>query len=95
MLPGYVGADLAALAREALLHAIQGQSQVLFDSNNNPSDINITVSMEHFVRAMGSVTASMARDQRFDLGSASWDDVGGLKDVKQELMEVVPYDSTD
>ncbi|KAJ2488373.1 hypothetical protein IWW37_004873 [Coemansia sp. RSA 2050] len=72
---GYVGADLAALCREAALLAV-GKG---------------TVTMAEFSMAMRSMTASTRRGLGVDVADTKWEDVGGLDDVKQQLKQAVEW----
>ena len=89
---GYVGADLAALCREAALAAMRAGCDA--------------VGREHFFSALQRVTPSTRRTRDAvavsnaeDSGSASgaastaptWDDIGGLESVKQELREALEW----
>lgn len=75
---GYVGADLAALCREAALAAMREGAEA--------------VAAPHFARAMCSVVPSTRRATAVaGVGGVTWDDIGGLEDVKRELREAVEW----
>ncbi|KAI9013080.1 P-loop containing nucleoside triphosphate hydrolase protein [Gaertneriomyces semiglobifer] len=76
---GYVGADLAALCREAALDAI----------NHSPEATAIT--QASFQHAMHICGASTQRDSVVRFSKTSWDEIGGLEDVKQSLRQMVEW----
>ncbi|KAJ2475884.1 hypothetical protein EV174_005117, partial [Coemansia sp. RSA 2320] len=76
MTAGYVGADLAALCREA-----GGQAIV----QRRP------VTMDDFGRAMRTVTASTRRGLAVEVADTQWSDVGGLDDIKRKLRQAVEW----
>lgn len=73
---GYVGADLEALCREAARLAYRRSS----NSNDNGSMLSIR--MEDWVSAKSLVGPSMTRGVAKEVLKVSWDDIGGLKDLK-------------
>lgn len=73
---GYVGADLEALCREAARLAYRRSS----NSNDNASMLRIR--MEDWVSAKSLVGPSMNRGIAKEVSKVSWDDIGGLKDLK-------------
>lgn len=73
---GYVGADLEALCREAARLAYRRSS----NSSDNTSMLRIR--MEDWVSAKSLVGPSMTRGVAKEVSKVSWDDIGGLKDLK-------------
>ena len=47
--------------------------------------------MENFRYAMGKSTPSAIRETVVEVPTVTWDDVGGLENVKRELQELVQY----
>ncbi len=99
---GFVGADIAALCREAAMVALR-RSEVLqkIDAETNtyfeiPIDIlnNINIEKEDFFDAMKNVQPSVLREVLIEKPNIKWSDVGGLEDVKQRLMEMVEWPLT-
>lgn len=91
---GFVGADLAALSREAALNSIQNS----FDGDDTTvEDVlegeveQIDVTMEQFNHAMGSVEPTALRSMSTKTPSITFDDVGGLDDEKQQMEEIVAW----
>merc|ERR1719517_118435 len=52
---------------------------------------SLAVSMENFRYAMGKSTPSAIRETVVEVPTVTWDDVGGLENVKTELQELVQY----
>jgi len=91
---GFVGADLAALAREAGMRALRRIVPELdLDVESIPVEIlnKIEVVNEDFVDALRELEPSAMREVLVESPNVRWEDIGGLKDVKQELMEAVEW----
>merc|ERR1712183_900110 len=91
---GHVGADLAALCSEAALQQIRGKMD-LIDMEEETIDAEVmdslAVTMEDFKFAMGASNPSALRETVVEVPNISWNDVGGLENVKRELQELVQY----
>jgi len=91
---GYVGSDIAALCSEAALQQIRERMD-LIDLDEETIDAEVldllAVSMENFRFALGSSNPSALRETVVEIPNVSWDDVGGLENVKRELQELVQY----
>ncbi|CAI9268062.1 unnamed protein product [Lactuca saligna] len=91
---GYVGADLAALCTEAALQCIREKMDVI-DLEDESIDAEILNSMavtnEHFATALGTSNPSALRETVVEVPNVSWEDIGGLENVKRELQETVQY----
>ncbi|GMN24981.1 hypothetical protein TIFTF001_000767 [Ficus carica] len=91
---GYVGADLAALCTEAALQCIREKMDVI-DLEDETIDAEILNSMAvtnvHFQTALGTSNPSALRETVVEVPNVSWNDVGGLENVKRELQETVQY----
>lgn len=91
---GYVGADLAALCTEAALQCIREKMDVI-DLEDDTIDAEILNSMavtnEHFQAALGFSNPSALRETVVEVPNVSWQDIGGLDNVKRELQETVQY----
>ncbi|RMF55814.1 AAA family ATPase [Candidatus Woesearchaeota archaeon] len=92
---GFVGADLASVAREAAmillrrlmpelkLHEEEAIGRELLEK------LNIT--QKDFMDALKVVRPSALREVLIEVPNVKWEDVGGLDDVKQELIEAVEW----
>ena len=91
---GYVGADLAALCTEAALQCIREKMDVI-DLEDDSIDAEIlnsmSVTQEHFKTALGHSNPSALRETVVEVPNVSWEDIGGLENVKRELQEIVQY----
>merc|ERR1711981_1348569 len=91
---GHVGSDLAAICSEAALQQIRGKMDLidLEDDNIDAEILNsLAVTMEDFRFAMGKSTPSAIRETVVETPNVSWEDIGGLENVKKELQELVQY----
>lgn len=90
---GFVGADLAALSREAALDAIQKSfgDDVSVEDVLNGEITEIQVTMEQFNRAMSRVEPTALRSMSTKTPSTTYEDVGGLENEKQQMEEIVAW----
>lgn len=81
---GYVGADLCALCREAAMNAIREMAKGSGEQ---------TVKMKHFYEALKAVGPSCLRSSlgRTDLTPVSWEQIGGLDNVKLKLIQSIEW----
>merc|ERR1712130_905640 len=91
---GHAGADLAALCSEAALQQIR-EKMDLIDLEDETIDAEVldslAVTMADFRYAMGKSTPSAIRECVVEVPTVTWQDVGGLENVKRELQELVQY----
>ncbi|AJC71012.1 ATPase AAA [Thermococcus guaymasensis DSM 11113] len=93
---GFVGADLAALAREAamvVLRRLIQEGKVSPEQERIPPEVlqELRVREEDFYEALKMVEPSALREVLIEVPNVHWDDIGGLEDVKQELREAVEW----
>ncbi len=91
---GFVGADLAQLCMEAALRCIREKMYAIdVDADTLPVELlnSFAVTQDHFQRALSLCNPSSLRETLVEVPTVSWDDVGGLENVKQELHEMVQY----
>ncbi|XP_022149087.1 cell division control protein 48 homolog B [Momordica charantia] len=81
---GFVGADLEALCREAAMAALQRCS----GTNENAT---LTLTTEDWKHARSVVGPSMTRGVTVEVPNVTWDDIGGLKDLKKKLQQSVEW----
>ncbi|KAJ0980169.1 hypothetical protein J5N97_008424 [Dioscorea zingiberensis] len=82
---GYVGADLEALCREAARFAHRRCSIAGMGENE------LLVTMEDWDLARSEVGPSITRGVAKEVSKVSWDDIGGLKDLKRKLQQAVEW----
>lgn len=91
---GFVGSDLASLCTEAALQQIRDKMD-LFDPDDDTIDAEILASMEvtqdNFNFALEKTNPSALRETVIESPKVSWNDIGGLEEVKSELQELVQY----
>ncbi len=91
---GFVGADLSALCKEAAMSALR---RILPNINLKEKIIDpkvietLVVNMEDFRNALRFVEPSAMREVLVEIPKITWNDVGGLEDVKQNLREMVEW----
>ncbi|HII41172.1 MAG TPA: CDC48 family AAA ATPase [Thermoplasmata archaeon] len=88
---GFVGADLAALAREAAMKALRRYLPDIDLEKPIPAETleKMRVLPEDFKNALKEVEPSAMREVLVEIPKISWNDVGGLGDVKLKLREAV------
>jgi len=89
---GFVGADLAALTREAAIEAIRRLMPKLnLEDHTIPPEIldTLSVTREDFLEAMKRVQPSAMREVMVQAPTVRWEDVGGLDDAQMRLKEGV------
>jgi len=94
---GFVGADLAALAREAALHALRRQIDVSdIDNEKIPEDVlcRLEVAASDFIVASRDVTPSAMREIALETPNVSWVDIGGSRDAVRDIRESVEFPLT-
>ncbi len=93
---GFVGADLAALAREAAMAALRrliNEGKIDFEAEHIPREVleELKVTRRDFYEALKMVEPSALREVLIEVPNVHWDDIGGLENVKQELREAVEW----
>ena len=89
---GFVGADLAALTREAAIEAVRRiMPRLDFEQQTIPQDVldNLAVDREDFVQALKRVQPSAMREVMVQAPTIGWADIGGLDDAQEKLREGV------
>ncbi len=92
---GFVGADLAMLAKEAAMIVLRRvlPDLKLDEEEPIPKDIleKMQISRNDFKEALKVVRPSAMREVLVEVPTIKWEDIGGLKEVKQELIEAVEW----
>lgn len=88
---GFVGADLASLAREAAMKCLRRHLPEIDLGKPIPTDIleKMRVTANDFADALREIEPSAMREVFVEIPKATWDDVGGLDEIKRELHEAV------
>jgi transitional endoplasmic reticulum ATPase len=89
---GFVGADLAALTREAAIETVRRLMPKLnLEEAAIPPEVldELWVSREDFFEAIKRVQPSAMREVMVQKPNVGWDDIGGLDDARERLREGV------
>jgi len=92
--PGFVGADLAALCRESAMSALRRTfPRAALTSGSIPIEelLALTVTAADFQDALRGIEPSAAREVAVEVGRTTWEDVGGLEEVKRTLVETIEW----
>ena len=91
---GFVGADLEALCREAAmacLRTIFPNIDFVLEEIPYEQLLNLEIHMDHFLEALKETEPSAIREVFVEVPDVSWEDVGGLEQIKRELIETVQW----
>ena len=92
--PGFVGADLEALCREAAMIALRRVlPHIDYERGYIPYEIlvNLNITMADFQAALREIEPSTTREVYVEVSETSWDDIGGLTKAKATLTEGVEW----
>ncbi len=87
---GFVGADIAALAREAAIDAVRRiMPRLDLDERTVPPEVldDLYVSREDFISALKRIQPSAMREVMVQVPNVEWSDVGGVGDAVEKLKE--------
>jgi transitional endoplasmic reticulum ATPase len=91
---GFVGADLEALCREAAMNALRAiMPGIDFQLDEIPYEtlLKLEVTMSDFTEALKEIEPSAIREVFVEVPDVTWEDIGGLNEVKQKLVEAVEW----
>ncbi|MFC1698009.1 CDC48 family AAA ATPase [Nanoarchaeota archaeon] len=92
---GFVGADLAALAKEAAMIVLRKilPDLKLKEGESIPQEVleKVQITQKDFIESLKVVRPSALREVLIEIPNVKWENVGGLEDVKQELIEAVEW----
>ena len=91
---GFVGADLEALAREAAMAAIRKiLPKVDFELADLPYEtlLELKVTADNFMEALKEIEPSAIREVFIEVPDVKWSDVGGLENIKKQLIETIEW----
>ncbi|HEY0446455.1 MAG TPA: CDC48 family AAA ATPase [Allosphingosinicella sp.] len=89
---GFVGADLAALTREAAIEAVRRiMPKINLEEGTIPPEVLETLSVtgNDFEEALKRVQPSAMREVMVQVPNVRWEDIGGLDDARERLREGV------
>jgi transitional endoplasmic reticulum ATPase len=90
---GFVGADLAALAKEGAMKALRRYLPEIDLDLPVPTEVleKMIITMDDFKDALKEIEPSALREVLIEIPRTTWDDVGGLGELKQQLREAVEW----
>jgi transitional endoplasmic reticulum ATPase len=89
---GFVGADLAALCREAAYTALRRRfGPEKLAAGGAPDVAGIEITAADFDAAAAAIPPSGAREFATEIPRTGWDRIGGLDDIKRLLQENIAY----
>jgi len=90
---GFVGADIMAVCREAAMFALRKILPKINLDEPIPSDIiqDLKITDDDFMQAINMIEPSAMREVMVEIPNVSWEDVGGLESIKEELKEAVEW----
>ena len=94
---GFVGADISALVREAAMKALRRYlPEIDLDEEQIPAEVleKMEVRMSDFKLAIKEIEPSALREIFLEVPEVSWEQVGGLKEVKERLKESIEWPLT-
>ncbi|GCE20435.1 AAA family ATPase [Dictyobacter kobayashii] len=92
--PGFVGADLESLCREAAMIALRRVLPYIdYQRGYIPYEtlVNLNITMADFQAALREIEPSTTREVYVEVSDTSWDDIGGLEYTKNMLTESVEW----
>jgi transitional endoplasmic reticulum ATPase len=92
---GFVGADMAALCKESAMIVLRRvlPNLKLDEEEPIPKEVleQMIVTKEDFTEALKVVRPSAMREVLVEVPNVKWEDIGGLAEVKQQLIEAVEW----
>lgn len=91
---GFVGADLQALSKEAAMRSLRRiLPEIDLDEDKISPEIlqKIKITADDFRDALKEVRPSALREVLVEIPNVTWDDVGGLDSLKDELRESIEW----
>lgn len=85
---GFTGADIEGLCKEAALDVLDG---IDLGKISNDLIAQIKIGSENFRRILTEMKPSVMRQVTFQKPQETWQDVGGLNDIKQQLEEAIKW----
>ena len=90
---GFVGADLYALCKEAAMRTLERALPDLDVKEDIPAELveGLRVTKEDFFDALKKIEPSAMREVFVEVAEVHWEEVGGLEQAKQQLIEAVEW----
>jgi transitional endoplasmic reticulum ATPase len=91
---GFVGADLASLAKESAMNALRRiRPELDLEQDEIDADIleSMSVTRADLKDALKGITPSAMREVFVEVPDTTWNSVGGLEDTKERLRETIQW----
>ena len=92
---GFVGADLSALTKEAAMNVLRRilPDLKLGEKSEIPKKVleNLKIEEKDFQESLKIVRPSIMREVLVETPNVKWEDIGGLKEVQEELKESIEW----
>jgi transitional endoplasmic reticulum ATPase len=91
---GFVGADLEALSKEAAMRSLRRiLPEINMEQTKIPVEVlnKIKITHKDFEDALKDVQPSALREVHIQRPNITWDEIGGLNEVKAELAEAIEW----
>ncbi|MFW9831729.1 MAG: CDC48 family AAA ATPase [Candidatus Thorarchaeota archaeon] len=91
---GFVGADLAALCREAAMNALRRYlPRINLEEDEIPQEVlaELRVTNDDFVEALREIQPTAMREVTIEVPNVRWNQVGGLDLIKHKLQQAVQW----
>jgi len=95
---GFTGSDIEALARESAMNALRRLlPEIDIQGESIPSEAleKLVVTRQDMFEAYKGIEPSALREVLADVPHVSWEDVGGLDEVKQTMSEIIELPLTN
>ena len=94
---GFVGADLEALVKEAAFNVLRRTfPQLTLSDEEIPQEIlqGLEITKEDFTQALKVIRPSGMRELLVEVPNVKWKDIGGLENIKQQMIEMIEWPLT-
>jgi len=95
---GYTPADLELLVKEAGMHTLERRNLLDLEISETPTVetikshfVKVNLVQDDFLRALTTIKPSASREIITEISSITWEDIGGLEEVKQSLREMIEW----
>jgi transitional endoplasmic reticulum ATPase len=90
---GFVGADLEMLCKEAAMRVLRRVLPDIKSDEEIPKETlkKMIINKSDFKEALKEIQPSALREVLVQVPNVKWDDIGGLENAKQELIEAVEW----
>ena len=91
---GFVGADIASLAKEAAMNALRRiRPELDLEADEIDAEVldSLSVNANDFREAIKGIEPSALREVFVEVPDVTWENVGGLEDTKERLRETIQW----